>query len=170
LPWLQKKFSEVCTLRNLSGLNEDFSSLRISLTHQNRRNFALWRHVTTAPVELLFDRIPKPYSALENNISQPPLDEGIREIVIALISNGVEAFESCEGGHGHSFPEPTVRFEGASSEGLRAVSVALENGLPIRALRRVWSFKNDLIHGPWWEMTFWPTKGSLQLAERDTQQ
>ena len=89
---------------------------------------------------------------------EPPLDEGIREIVIALISNGVESFESCEGGHGHSFPEPTVRFEGASSEGLRAVSVALENGLPIRALRRVWSFKNDLIHGPWWEMTFWPTK------------
>jgi hypothetical protein len=35
---------------------------------------------------------------------EPPLDEGIREIVIALVSNGGETFESCEGGRGHSFP------------------------------------------------------------------
>src|SRR5713101_5459687 len=68
----------------------------------------------------------------------PPLDEGIREIVTALITGGVETFESCEGGRGHSFPLPTVRFEGGASEGLRAISVALENGLPVRRLRRVW--------------------------------
>src|SRR6266478_5963574 len=61
---------------------------------------------------------------------EPPLDAGIREIVIVLVANGVETFESCEGGDGHSFPEPTIRFEGTDSEGLRAVSVALENGLP----------------------------------------
>ena len=35
---------------------------------------------------------------------EPPLDEGIREIVITLIANDVETFESCEGGDGHSFP------------------------------------------------------------------
>src|ERR1700736_4764493 len=57
-------------------------------------------------------------------IFEPPLDEGIREIVVTLIANGVEAFESCEGGRGHSFPCPTVRFEGSASEGLRASSVA----------------------------------------------
>ena len=55
-----------------------------------------------------------------------------------LIANGIETFEACEGGDGHSFPEATVRFEGKDSEGLRAVSVALENGLPVRRLRRVW--------------------------------
>jgi hypothetical protein len=99
---------------------------------------------------------------------EPPLDEGIREIVITLVANGVETFESCEGGRGHSFPEPTVRFEGGSSEGLRAISVALENGLPVRRLRRVWGFEDNLIHGPWWEMTIIPPRGSLQWEDRDT--
>jgi hypothetical protein len=28
---------------------------------------------------------------------ETPLDEGIREIVITLLANGVETFESCEG-------------------------------------------------------------------------
>jgi len=88
----------------------------------------------------------------------PPLDEGIREIVIKLVANGVETFESCEGGEGHGFPEPTVRFEGQSSEGLRALSVALENGLPVYRLRRAWGVIDGSIHGPWWEMTFLPPK------------
>ena len=85
---------------------------------------------------------------------EPPLDEGIREIVITLVANGVETFESCEGGTGHSFTEPTVRFEGNTSEGLRALSVALENGLPVFGLRRSWGVVDGLLHGPWWEMTF----------------
>jgi hypothetical protein len=99
---------------------------------------------------------------------EPPLDEGIREIVLTLLANGVETFESCEGGNGHSFPEPTVRFEGQSSEGLRALSVALENGLPVYRLRRVWGMIDGVIHGPWWEMTFLPPVGSPQWLERDT--
>ena len=85
---------------------------------------------------------------------KPPLDEGIREIVIMLASNGVETFESCEGGAGHAFPEPTVRFEGPSFEGLRAMSVAIQNGLPVDRLRRTWGVIDGAIHGPWWEMTF----------------
>lgn len=99
---------------------------------------------------------------------EPPLDEGIRDIVITLVANGIETFESCEGGRGHSFTEPTVRFEGASSEGLRALSVALENGLPVSGLRRVWGLADAMIHGPWWEMTFWPPKESLWWKDRDT--
>lgn len=85
---------------------------------------------------------------------EPPLDEGIREVVITLAENGVETFESCQGGSGHSFPEPTVRFEGGSSEGLRALSVALENGLRVLRLRRTWGVIEGTLHGPWWEMTF----------------
>jgi len=83
-----------------------------------------------------------------------PLDEGIRDFVIKLVANGVETFESCEGGPGHAFPKPTVRFEGQNSEGFRALSVALENGLPVSELRRVWGVIDNLAHGPWWEMTF----------------
>ncbi|PYP87685.1 MAG: hypothetical protein DMG65_16575 [Candidatus Angelobacter sp. Gp1-AA117] len=99
---------------------------------------------------------------------EPPLDEGIRDIVLALIAGGVETFESCEGGSGHSFPEPTVRFEGAASEGLRAMSVALANGLPVFRLRRVWGIIDGAIHGPWWEMTFDPPKDSPLWVERNT--
>jgi hypothetical protein len=79
--------------------------------------------------------------------------------VIALIANGIETFESCEGGTGHSFPEPTVRFEGGPGEGLRAMAVALENGMPVFRLRRVWGMIEGALHGPWWEMTFSPTTG-----------
>jgi hypothetical protein len=84
----------------------------------------------------------------------PPLDEGIREIVITLARNHIETFESCEGGDGHAYPEPTVRFEGGSSEGPRAIAVALENGLPVTTLRRAWAILDNVMHGPWWEMTF----------------
>src|SRR5690349_7013113 len=79
---------------------------------------------------------------------EPPLDEGIRDIVMVLVANGVETFESCEGGRGHSYPCPTVRFEGATSEGLRALSVALAHGLPVSELRRGWAIRDGLIHGP----------------------
>jgi hypothetical protein len=76
---------------------------------------------------------------------EDPLDEGIKDIVIILIANGIETSQSCEGGPGHSYPEATVCFEGGLSEGPRALSVALENGMP---------------HGPWWEMTFRLPRGS----------
>jgi hypothetical protein len=101
-------------------------------------------------------------------VFEPPLDAGIRDIVLTLVANGIETFESCEGGSGHSFPEPTVRFEGASSEGLRAMAVALANGLPVFRLRRVWGGIDGVMHGPWWEMTFDPPKHSPLWAERNT--
>jgi len=53
------------------------------------------------------------------------LDPGIEQAVVILIAAGVETFESCEGGPGHSFPEPTVKFSGDRSEGYRAVAAAL---------------------------------------------
>ena len=67
---------------------------------------------------------------------EPPLDAGIRNIIEVLVACGVETFESCEGGNGHCYPEPTIRFESDDSEGLRAVSIAMANGLPVYALRR----------------------------------
>jgi hypothetical protein len=101
-------------------------------------------------------------------VFDPPLDGGIQEIVLTLVANGVETFESCEGGKGHSFPEPTVRFEGDSSEGLRALSVALAHNLPVARLRRVWGIIDGAIHGPWWEMTFIPPKDSVLWEDRNT--
>jgi len=82
------------------------------------------------------------------------IDAGIRTIVDLLRLNGVETFESCEGGPGHCFHEPTVRFFGGRAEGFRAVSLALQNGLQVSALRRYWQIDDGELTGPHWEMTF----------------
>lgn len=83
------------------------------------------------------------------------LDPGIRRYVLALREGGVETFESCQGGLGHAFPEPTVRFYGPVSAGFKAFAVACERGLPVAALKLVYPVnENRLLTGPWWEMTF----------------
>ena len=84
------------------------------------------------------------------------LDSGIRDAVIALRKAGVETFESCQGGAGHCYPEPTVRFHGHIEEGWRALSAALVVGLRVQALRRVWPVIDKEPTGPWWELTFVP--------------
>jgi hypothetical protein len=86
------------------------------------------------------------------------LDAGIRDTVMALRAAGVETFESCEGGDGHAYFEPTVRFHGDQSAGYLAVAAALRCGLRVFELRRVWPVIRGELTGPWWEMTFTPTK------------
>jgi hypothetical protein len=83
-----------------------------------------------------------------------PLDSGIRRYVEVLNEEGVETFESCEGGEGHAYPRPTIRFHGDRSEGFRAVAVALQNALPVGDLRRTWPIIDGEPTGPYWEMTF----------------
>jgi hypothetical protein len=92
-------------------------------------------------------------------MSQPmlyesPLDPGIKHYVEVLAANGVETFESCQGGEGHCMPEPTVRFHGAKPDGFRALAIALEHGLPVLDLRRYWPIIDGEPTGPYWEMTF----------------
>ena len=89
---------------------------------------------------------------------ETPLDAGIRDYVLALRSNGVATDESCEGGPGHAYPEPTVCFRGEMPEGFRALSVAMANGLPVRTLKRVWRLDRGELNGPWWELTFLPPR------------
>lgn len=84
----------------------------------------------------------------------PPLDAGIERQVLMLRDAGIETFESCEGGPGHAYPDPTVRFHGNRSEGLKALAAAMSFGLEILDLRRVWPIIDGEITGPWWELTF----------------
>lgn len=83
------------------------------------------------------------------------LDPGIAGIVNALRAHGVPTHESCEGGPGHSFPEPTVRFHGGRAEGFSALAIALDLRLPVRALRRVWRVLDGEPCGPLWELSFY---------------
>ena len=87
-------------------------------------------------------------------IFSSPLDPGIAHAVQALRKSGVETFESCQGGPGHAYPDPTVRFHGQQAEGLRALAVAMAAGLPVAELRRVWPVLDNEPTGPWWELTF----------------
>jgi hypothetical protein len=90
-----------------------------------------------------------------------PLDTGIKDAVLALRRAGVETFESCEGGAGHAFPEPTVRFHGDRSEGFRALAAAMQAGLNVADLRRVWPVNDGEPTGPWWELTFVPHQSRM---------
>lgn len=84
----------------------------------------------------------------------PPLDSGIRAYVEVLCKAGIETFESCQGGQGHAYLEPTVRFHGDRSEGFRALSIAQRRQLPVKDLRRTWPIIDGEPTGPSWELTF----------------
>lgn len=82
------------------------------------------------------------------------LDDKIAVFVNTLREYGVETFESCEGGDGHAYTEPTIRFYGHRSEGFRALAAAWERGLPVSDLRRVWPLVEGEPTGPYWELVF----------------
>src|SRR5205814_7266109 len=88
----------------------------------------------------------------------PDLDPGIRRYVEVLQAAGVETFESCEGGKGHAFAEPTIRFHGERAEGFKALSVALQHGLQVSSLRRTWPVRDGEPTGPWWEIVLVPPR------------
>jgi len=82
------------------------------------------------------------------------LDQGIRRAVLVLRANGVETFESCEGGPGHAFPDPTVRFWGGTWAGYKAFAIAMEHGLPVLHLRYCFTNVNGHLETPCWELVF----------------
>jgi len=85
------------------------------------------------------------------------LDDGIKDAVIILREAGIETFESCQGGEGHAYFEPTIRFHGQREQGWKALAAAQERRLPVLELKRVWPIQDGEPTGPWWEMTFSPT-------------
>ena len=96
---------------------------------------------------------PYPYPA--DDCDYDSLDAGIRDYVRILRKAGIETYESCEGGEGHAYPEPTIRFHGERGEGFRAISVAFDYALPVACLRRVWVVQDGELVGPEWEVVFW---------------
>lgn len=89
------------------------------------------------------------------------LDPGIRRFVQILRENGVETYESCQGGAGHNGGAgewPVVRFHGPAAEGFRALSVAMTYALPVYGLHRVWRVEDGEPTGPRWELVFFPVE------------
>lgn len=107
------------------------------------------------------------------------MDAGIRDAVRVLIEKGIETVQSCQGGPGHAYPEPTIEFVGGYEAGFRAFAIATTFGLRVRELRRVWSIESGEPVGPHWVMTFrtpifgkgddlrwWKAKKSVARAKR----
>ena len=105
------------------------------------------------------------------------LDPGIRSAVVLLNEAGIETFESCEGGVGHAYAEPTVRFEGDEQRGMRALALCEAAELPARRLSLTWSVR-EMEHSraagqpvprPFCEITFRTRpRGSTHLAKSTT--
>ncbi len=89
-----------------------------------------------------------------------PLDRGIAFYVNALNDGGIETFESCEGGNGHAYTEPTIRFHGGRGDGFKALAAAQACNLPVANIRRVWVVNDGELTGPVWEMVFY-TKSKI---------
>ncbi len=92
-------------------------------------------------------------SSVLNNFD-PPLDAGIKKAVNILFGAGIETFESCEGGVGHAYAEPVIRFHGDRFEGFRAFTIAMQNNLNVTDLRRIYQIIDGELTGPYWEMVF----------------
>lgn len=115
-----------------------------------RRLGGLVRKTLPDLILLLMKGVPDDVTSYE-----PPLDPGIALYVEALVEGGIETYESCEGGQGHAYLEPTICFDGDKGAGFRALAIAFERGFPVQDLRKFWSVIDDEPVGPMWQMTFW---------------
>lgn len=87
------------------------------------------------------------------------LDAGIRFAVRVLHAAGFETCQSCQGGLGHSYPEPTVETTALAddSSGFGALAALQEYGLPVAAVAIVWPVRNGLPYEKNWRVTFYKT-------------
>lgn len=72
------------------------------------------------------------------------IDPLIEPAVKILTEHGFKTFESCQGGEGHCFPEPTVRFSGNEYDLLRAFEICQFHLLPVYEARRV--FRKEIFY------------------------
>ena len=90
----------------------------------------------------------------DRRMFEPPLDHGIERAVLVLREAGIETYAACQGGEGHSYLEPTVRFHGGPGTGYKALGIAMIFGLPVKKVQRFWTVIENEPTGPSWEMTF----------------
>lgn len=93
------------------------------------------------------------------------IDAGIRFAVRVLHAAGIETCQSCEGGDGHAYHDPTVDLVADDGAGLRAVAALSDYGLDVLALAMVWPVRHGLIVDRIWRVTLrraWPERANEQ--------
>lgn len=83
------------------------------------------------------------------------LDEGVRFAVKVLHAAGIYTGQSCQGGEGHAYAEPTVDlWADEFSTGWAALHALTQYGLPVESISRTWSIENGEPRGPFWRIIF----------------
>lgn len=93
-------------------------------------------------------------------ITDSQIDESIKPIVDILIQHGFKTFESCSGGQGHAFYEPTIRFKGNEFDLIRAYEICMMYGFQPLEVKRVYR-KVDL-----WDNIEQKYKGSSPIWDK----
>ena len=93
---------------------------------------------------------------MESEAFYQSLDTGIRFAVRVLHAHGFDTCQSCQGGKGHSYDEPTVEMvaQGDDAEGFGALAALRAYGLPVCAVAIVWPVQNGLPYEKNWRITF----------------
>ncbi len=87
------------------------------------------------------------------------IDKGIITAVELLRDYGFETFESCQGGAGHCFEDPTIRFFGSEFDLIRAWEICSLHGMEVFEAKRVYRKvdmyrKNKKSNGLSWDKPF----------------
>jgi hypothetical protein len=90
------------------------------------------------------------------------LDEGIRFAVRVLHARGIQTGQSCQGGPGHSYEDPTVDVSGGGRfDGWAALAALEEYGLRVSNVSLVWTVRDGLVDDTFWRLTLrraWPER------------
>ena len=91
--------------------------------------------------------------------SYASLDVGIRFAVRVLHAAGIETCQSCQGGKGHSYDEPTIEMVAGDDDalGFEALAVLRGYGLPVAAVSIIWPVRHSVPYEKNWRITFFKT-------------
>jgi len=93
------------------------------------------------------------------------LDAGIRFAVRVLHAAGLDTCQSCQGGDGHSYLEPSVDMDacGDGADGFAALAALNAYGLEVSAVSIVWNVRHGLPYEKLWRLTL--TRAVEERAE-----
>lgn len=105
---------------------------------------------------LIEGNIPLRTKVWKNINDYDQLDKGIRFAVRALHAHGIETCQSCEGGEGHAYSEPSVDILAGPNDvaGFNALACLVDFGLPVSLVSKVWNIKNGMPYECIWRIIF----------------
>jgi hypothetical protein len=84
------------------------------------------------------------------------IDAGVRFPVRVLHAYGFDTCQSCQGGKGHAYDQPTIEMEstGDDAGGFGALAALQRYGLPVADIAIRWPVRNGLPYERLWTITF----------------